>query len=323
MPKNYRLIPADIRTRLRQFVLDDVIAACAKRIHVNELERYAHLGVKLAGDQLILPEPFVPSPSAGKFSTYNVDGKDVKRKDLPKTLKTFSFYAPNWGKSGEHLVSQTREVYQVDFIPPKEVELSVSLIARHDGAFDIKFSIDQIIHRAAPDFESDLLYNLNILHENVGAVDIFESTASLADYAATIHVDWELLPVGKIGPRELAAQLLQRSRGGSPELQKEIERRLQVFEKLKPTHFIAGSSGFARYFGAKYDDDFVVFENIRYGNAMYVMFEHWQVLCQRSRIDLLKGPRDGFERIEHRNEWEDQLKAMLEHHRKEKRRGRR
>lgn len=323
MPKNYRQIPAEILNRLQRFTLDDVIAACAKRIRVQEFGQYAHLGLKLEGDQLILPGPFVPSPSAGKFSNYNVNGKDVKRKDLPKTLKTYSFYAPNWGRSGEHLVSQTREVYQIDFIPPKEVELSVSLIARHGDAFDLKFSIDQVISRAASDFESDLLYNLNILQENVGAVGVFESTASLADYAATIHVDWELLPVGRIGPQELAAQLLQRARGGSVELQNQIERRLQVFEKLKPTHFIAGSSGFARYFGAKYDDDFVVFENIRYGNAMYVMFENWQTLSQRSRIDLLKGPRDGFERIEHREDWEDKLEAMLAHHRKEKRRRRR
>src|SRR4029078_4394757 len=32
---------------------------------------------------------------------------------------------------------------------------------------------------------------------------------------------------------------------------------------LRFTHFISGTSGFVRYFGAKYDDNFIVFENIR------------------------------------------------------------
>ena len=77
---------------------------------------------------------------------------------------------------------------------------------------------------------------------------------------------------------------------------------------------------FVRYFGAKYADDFVVFENLRYGNALYVMFERWQELSQRSRIDLLKGDHEGFERIEHREGWEDRLEAMVERYRQTHRR---
>jgi hypothetical protein len=72
-----------------------------------------------------------------------------------------------------------------------------------------------------------------------------------------------------------------------------------------------------------YGDDFVVFENIRYGNAIYVMFEGWESLSRKSRIDLLKGSREGFERIEHRDGWEDRLAAMLEHYRREARRRKR
>jgi hypothetical protein len=324
MPKNFLKIPPAVMARINRFALDDVVVACAKRISINDVAGYLHLGLRVEHGKLVLPEPFLPSRSSGKYSLFNVDGKDVKRTDLPKISKTFSFYAPNWGNSsnGEHLVSHTRKVWQRDFIPPKEVLMSATLLAEHEKSYDIKFAIDQVLGRQAPDFESDLLYNLNILQENVGAVDVFESDATLADYAATIHVDWELLPVGKIGPCELAEQLLQRAGASATKDKEVIQSRLELFEKLKPTDFIAGSSGFSRYFGAKYFDDFVVFENVRYGNAMYVMFENWQTLSQRSRIDLLKGPREGFERIEHRDIWEDRLKAMLEYHRDRKRRGR-
>lgn len=324
MPKNFRRIPPEILWRLRTFALDDVVAACAKRIRPSDVEKYSHLGLRIADGVLVAPPPAIPNPAAGKYSTYNVEGKDIVRKDLPKTTKTFSFYAPNWGDSsnGTHLVSRTREVYQREFIPPKGVELSVTLIEQQVDTWILKFAIDQVINRHAPDFENELLYNLNILQENVAAADVFESAATLADYAAAIRVDWELLPAGQIGPRELADRLVHTN--AATEAQKEtILSRLQTFEKLKPTHFISGTSGFARYFGAMYGDDFVVFENIRYGNAMYVMFENWLTLSQKSRIDLLKGDRQGFERIEHRGNWEDQLAAMLEHYRREKRRGRR
>ena len=73
-----------------------------------------------------------------------------------------------------------------------------------------------------------------------------------------------------------------------------------------------------------YGDDFVVFENIRYGNAIYVMFEGWESLSRKSRIDLLKGSREGFERIEHRDGWEGRsASTMLEHYRREARRRKR
>lgn len=316
MPKNFRQVPHEIIARLERVLVDDVVAACAKRVRLDELAKYQHLGIAFVNGELILPNPTVPPETAGKYSNYNVNGKDIKRTDLPKTFKTFSFYAPNWGDSsnGEHLVSHTREVYQREFIPPKLVELSVTLLARHEQSVDLKFSIEQVINRQTPGFEAELLYNLNLLQENVGAADVFESAATLEDYAATIHVDWELLPIGRLSIQEIRQRIIQRA-GGTQSQQGIIATRLQTFEELEPTHFVSGNSGFARYFGAKYDDNFVVFENVRYGNAMYVMFENWTELSKRSRIDLLKGPRDGFERIEHREGWEDRLRALLEYHR--------
>jgi len=317
MPKNFRHVPQDVRQRLETFALDDVVAACAKRLRPQDVGRYGRLGLRLENGQLVVPPPFVPDASAGKYSRFNVEGKEVIRRDLPKTQKEFCFYAPDWGdwSHGSHLVCHTRDVYQRDFIPPKEVELTITMLDNRDGTFLVKFAIDQVINRRSADFEADLLYNLNILQENIGAADVFPSEATLADYSATIRVDWELLPVGQLGPHEAVNRLLRGKRPITAEQRAIMEERLGTFARLRPTHFISGTSGFIRYFGAKYANDFVVFENIRYGNALYVMFERWQDLSQRSRIDLLKGDREGFERIEHREGWEERLKAMLQRYR--------
>jgi hypothetical protein len=131
---------------------------------------------------------------------------------------------------------------------------------------------------------------------------------------ATVRLDWEILPPGTVD--EVVKRILQGKGRISHDQKKTMEERLKVMARFKPAAYIAGTNGFLRYFGAKFEDDFVAFENLAYGNALYVMFEGWEALSRRSRVDLLKGPRDGFERIEHRDGWAQQLSALLKRHRK-------
>jgi hypothetical protein len=195
------------------------------------------------------------------------------------------------------------------------VDLSITLLEEREEPreFVLKFAIDQVINRATPDFEQELLYNLNLLQENIGAADVFESTATLADYTASVRVDWEILPPGQID--EVVARMLRGKRPISDESRNLMVERLKALSRFRPQAYVAGTSGFLRYFGAKFADDLVVFENLSYGNALYVMYQDWRELSQRSRIDLLKGPREGFDRIEHREGWRDRLGAIIERHR--------
>jgi hypothetical protein len=267
--------------------------------------------LRLSEGQLVLPAPQIPAADVGRFSGTNVEGREIIRKDLPMTTRSYSWESPNYGdwSKGSHTHTITRDVYQREFIPPKELTLSISLLDTIDGAFIIKFAIDQTLSRGAPDFESDLLYNLNLLQENVGATDVFPSAATLAEYASTIRIDWEILPPGTVD--QVLKRMLQGKRRVSEERQRIMEQRLRVLSRFKPNAYIAGTNEFLRYFGAMYADNLVVFENLNYGNALYVMYESWEVLSKRSRIDLLKGPRDGFDRIEHRKGWVQKLTALL------------
>jgi hypothetical protein len=129
-------------------------------------------------------------------------------------------------------------------------------------------------------------------------------------------VDWEILPVGSIDA--VVRRMLQGKRSVTEETRRTLEQRLNVMGRFPPTAFIAGTNGFLRYFGAQFGDNLVAFENLTYGNALYLMYENWEQLSRRSRIDLLKGPRDGFDRIEHRDGWEQRLEALLEEHRRGK-----
>ena len=47
---------------------------------------------------------------------------------------------------------------------------------------------------------------------------------------------------------------------------------LELFEQFQPIEYLKGLGGNDHYIGAKYADDLVVFENMRHGNALYVLY---------------------------------------------------
>lgn len=107
------------------------------------------------------------------------------------------------------------------------------------------------------------------------------------------------------------AKMLSGNRAPSPEAQQRFEERYDLLEDLRPVAFVNGTGGFSRYFGAKFADDLVVLENTDYGNAVYVMFEEWETLSQRSRTELLAGGTNGFVRIIHKPGWETTLRELV------------
>lgn len=318
MAKNLLKVPRSILQRLATFDQDDVVAATVKLVLPDEIDRYRHLGLTLAEGNLCLPEPQPPNPSAGRYSNANLYGMEKVRKDLPKVTKSYGFWAPSWGSGSFHYVSHDREVYIREIYPPKQVNLSVALVERRGEGFLLRFAIDQVISRRTPNFELELLYNLNLLQENVGAADVFESATSLADYALSVKVDWQLLPPGTVD--EVVAAMLRDKRPVSAQEQAVMKERVAVMHRLQPEAYITGTDGFLRYFGAKFGDDFVAFENARYGNALYIMYEGWEVLSQKSRIELLAGDRGSYDRIEHRSGWVNQLRARVRAYRARRRR---
>ncbi len=272
------------------------------------------MGVEMRSGDITLPSSVLPDPKRGRYSRRNVAGKVVVRKDLPKETRTYSWETPNFGDPdlGYHTVYQDRQVYPREFLPPRELALHGSLLAREgesDPTFVVRFRIDDVLDRTSESFEDDLLYDLNLLQENVGAVDVFASDASLADYLLTTTVDWEILPPGE---REgTIAQLVSKLGVASPGERMRLEERYDTLMGMAPTALISGTSGFRRYFGAKFGDQLVVFENLEYGNAVYVMFEQWEELSRLSQLELMSSKREGFERIPHRAGWETRLARIV------------
>lgn len=318
--RNLRQIPNHVLTKAKNFRTNDLIVACVKKIPESAITsgKYSHISLAITNGKLTYPNSFVPKKSMGKYSDWNVNGHEIIRHDLPKITKTYSWDSPNWGDwfLGSHEVSIDREVFKRTFIPPRLLEIQVALLGeelKDEKHFVIKFTVDEVLDTSARKFKDSLLYDLNLLQENVGAVDVFQSDAKLSDYLKTIYVHWEILPPGERDKtiRRIYAGFRTQSR----ELKTKLIARYDLLARLKPVAFIAGTSGFRRYFGAKFSDRLVVFENLEYGNAIYAMGDQWEKLSKMSRIDLLASDRKGFVRIVHTTGWEPLLKKVIKQRR--------
>lgn len=74
----------------------------------------------------------------------------------------------------------------------------------------------------------------------------------------------------------------------------------------------------SRYIGAQFADDFVVFENVNYGNALWGLFENWAETSKRSRIDLLRLRDVPYARIVHSEGWQERLADFVETEKKKR-----
>jgi len=324
LQKNFRKIPSYIKEKIARIKGSNIKVGCVARLRLADIAagNYEHLGITLDGtSKPVFPESVVPDASAGRYSDANANGEEIVRRDLPMVTKSFTVEAPNWGDyyNGTHDVDFDRQVYQREFIPPTENEIEIELVGEEGSAQDkslvFKFAMDQPLKKGTKDFEDELLRLLNILQENVGDADVFDSKATLKEYLQTKYVNWEILPPGE---RDTTiARIVAGMPATDPETEKRIADRYDFFGKMKPRAFIQGHGGFRRYFGAQFSDDLVAFENMEYGNAVYVMVKDWEQSSQKTKQELLASGKDGadFFRVVHGKDWKARVKDIIKKHR--------
>jgi hypothetical protein len=326
--RNYNKVPPSVRAALDEIDTEFFIVAATKKIPKADIERgiYAHLGIVIEGDQVVCGEPALPPADSGKWSGRNADGWDLKRTDWPMVQKTYVFETPNFGDAstyGTHMHVWTREVYQHQVFEPQGMTISSELL--NEAAADhvlIKFAVDPFLSKDQPEFEMMLLWALNVLQENTGVTGVFSSDADRQAFLGTIQLDWQVFPPGTIEEVIARLQSAPANAHNAPDFDQHVRERVVLFNRLNPRAYLRGQGGFGSYFGAQFDDDLVVFENLKYGNALYVLYEDWNEVSRRSRLDLLRDHDANFDRIIHTEDWEDRFTTLLRKKMRERRRRR-
>lgn len=323
--RNYRKVPDSVQEALAAIPSKMVLIAATKKITVREIASglYEHVGLRSDNGAIVSDGPVLPPHDAGKWSERNALGWDRKRTDLPMTTKTYTFESPNFGDAaryGTHMHVQEREVYQHQIFEPQGMRIEAEVLEARGGEHVIvKFGLSPLLSKEQPEFDLMLLWSLNVLQENTGATGVFASEATREEFIGTIQLDWEVFPPGTID--EVVERLARRPArpSNAPDFDRHVRDRVTLFQRLNPTAYLRGQGGFGSYFGAQFADDLVVFENLKYGNAIYVLYENWDTISQRSRLDLLRDQDASFDRVIHTDDWQERLKALLRYQLKKRR----
>lgn len=151
---------------------------------------------------------------------------------------------------------------------------------------------------------------MNLLQENVHSCNVYNTEATEEDYLRSRTVGWVLFPPGS--KDRAISEITSHFRNPSQQQVTTIQERADFINSLNPQQFIIGQGMNGKYFGAKFKDDLVVFENIEYGNAIYILFDNWEQLSRMSRIDIIQRHQKDFIRLPHRKGWENTLKHNLQ-----------
>lgn len=309
--KNFLKIPKETQEKIFKMKGNYFKVVCIKSIPkmdiVNKL--YDHISIRYEDGYLLYHEKIVPSISNGIYSRYNHVGRIIPRDDLPKVIKCYSFDRPNFGdySKGTHEISYSKEVKQKEIWLPELISIKIELLEEADNLI-FKFEVDDIIDRSIEGYVKSVMFNINLLQENCGAYDVHEVDVTNDELRNTLYVNWELLPPGS---NEIERFISGMKENVSSEQYERIEDRYEFIKSLDPIEIIKGTNKFSKYFGARFNDNLVILENIDYGNAIYIFHDDWDILSKLSRTELLRMKTDKLTRIVHSRDWKKSVIACI------------
>lgn len=314
MKKNFRKTPEFIKNKIKVINCDNAIIATIIRIDKSEINnlKFRNLNLQLVDNKILFKNQYIPENTVGAFSRKNIDGYKIRHRDRDKVKKTFYLgerpYYGDWSK-GSFSLYVTKPIYPYENIPPRELSIKTELLDETENDFKIKVSVNNILNRNDENFEEELFFSVNLLQENIHSVNVFSSETTREEYLRTLSLTWDIFPPGERD--EDLERIIRGSRNMTSEKIKEVQNKYDYLVSLNPIEIISGLSGMRKYFGAKFLENLVVFENLNYGNAIYVLFENWEELSKMSRTEIQKRPENEYIRIKHTTNWKQKLERII------------
>ena len=86
---------------------------------------------------------------------------------------------------------------------------------------------------------------------------------------------------------------------------------MEFFESIGARQTIYGQGFNSAYIGGMLADDFVIFDNIDYGNAVYIIHGDWRSLTKLPRMELLAKFPNNVKRILHGLGWQEAVRREI------------
>lgn len=322
MVKNFRKIPNFILGELESISSNNIVVWWIKKISKSDILKwkYSNIWITLINNNLSFDSEVIPAIENWRFSKKNIEWYIVKNKNWTKVPHTY--YAgerPIYWKWSNWYFSLyiTKNVYPFKKIPPQELSLSIEVLQEEkigiDTYYTFKFTVLEILNKDNDNFYDKLLFNLNLLQENIWCANIYSSETTREEYLSSLSVNWELFPPWT-RENDLNKIIWKRTNLSRTRVS-QIEERYDFIRNLNPSDMIIWESWMRRYFWAKLSDNLVIFENKEYWNALYILFENWQELSQLSRTEIQNRSADDYIRITHVWDWKKKVKIIIKNKR--------
>jgi hypothetical protein len=250
--------------------------------------------------------------SRGPVSTFNSDGQDVVRKDLPKEkryVRTVFWRWREWAGRGRYVEREDyrdlyRDCYPRDHVPGPGAELTVVQVGTE------LFLVSEEFENSRDNFDR-ATHVVNLFLELFGSCELLAKDLRRIAPPEIRRASWRLLPPGEYPWERLKSHIARAVARASDDTERVIWNRQETLQAHGPNEIFVGQGGFDDYLAYVFRDyGIVVLESVRKDNAIYVFGSNWQVLSQLSKSEILRGGRHTA-RIVHSRGWKTKLAALL------------
>lgn len=239
--------------------------------------------------------------SIGSVSRYNVNGKEIPIKTLPKETRYREICIKDW-HGNYHYVDIPYQRYHRQIIDAPETEFFIKEINN-----DLFVISEQLTHTSEK--EEYNRHVINLFLEYFGNCDILNSQQQIAFQDIPIRrVNWEILPAGDYPWSRIPSDGIK-LHGPMQRLRQRYT--FESINKYHPESIAIGTGGFRGYvvFGFPSKNIFLL-EHLLNGNATYVFENNWEQFSQLSKGEILNSHLQR-ERIIHRDGWEREINKLL------------
>jgi hypothetical protein len=267
--------------------------------HLNKVRKIG-FSKKLQEGETVLPLPI------GTISSFNAEGKEKIRKDLPMEThyRQIEWTWKQWcGRGQTREITEVRdspyEKYPREFIEPPSIELKLAKNKITSPVFNY------------PKDEQLMLHTINLFLEVFGECEILNENLEGILKTPEKSLKWAVLPQGEIPWDKVKRGLEPALKRSSSQEKAVFQDRFDTINSYKPDFGAYGLAGFSGYvvFGFKKKNLYIC-ESIWHGNAIYIFQEDWRKLSKKTKAEILRGNLHK-ERIIHYSDWKDKIDELL------------
>jgi hypothetical protein len=259
-------------------------------------------------ENAITGETLIPSPKLGRISNFNVNGREIPQKDLPKEIVYREQYREwkDWHGNPHSGISYIpRPRYQRKLIPAPWIALT---IIQSNGK---KFVIAGETIVKGQTLEEDIIHRINLMLEIFKRVEILQENLEHYDIPKVKKLDWDVFPAGKMPWEQFKVSLtplLEKQSKGKKII---ISERLETISKYKPDFHAIGKNGYRGYIIFGFTElNLYIFETAEYGNATYVFEGNWENLSRMTKAEIITDNLHKH-RFIHSEGWANQITGVF------------